>query len=110
MSYLEDREQSSDEVAEPEPTPGNAPWIICPRGNADGKHSRGLGAFPMSEFNEQFAPDEQAEYFAGAYDRTCEPCKGSGKIRESQRYRHDQQLRHEQMMQRGVNEAGERLW
>jgi hypothetical protein len=93
-----------------EPRRDSSAWMICPTCNGDGKHSRALGAYSMEEFQNQFDPDEQAAYFAGAYDSTCDPCKGSGKIRESQLHRHNEQLAHERMWERGVNDAGERLW
>lgn len=56
-------------------------WEICDVCRGEGKSSAYLGAFTRSEFDECFDPSEQDEYFAGAYDRACEHCNGSGKIK-----------------------------
>ena len=58
----------------------NGHWVICGTCEGNGAHSRALGAFTMDEFNHSFDPDEQAEYFAGKYDRRCENCDGTGKV------------------------------
>ena len=54
-----------------------SPWIICPRCEGEGKNSRHLGSINREEWDE----DEFEDYMAGAYDRPCSCCKGSGKIR-----------------------------
>jgi DnaJ-class molecular chaperone len=84
-------------------------WIICPTCEGDGQHSRNLGSFTQSEFEECFDDDSREDYFAGVYDRQCETCRGAGKIRESQMERHHDQCRRERMMETGRNEAGEPL-
>ena len=101
---------AGDEDEEIEPCPDSSTWMICPTCSGNGKHSRALGAYSMEDFQHQFSPDEQAEYFAGGYDSTCSTCTGSGKIRESQIERHREYLAQERMLERGVNDAGERLW
>lgn len=55
-------------------------WHICSKCGGEGHHSAHLGAFSAHEFAEQFSPDEQEDYFAGRYDRSCERCGGSGKV------------------------------
>lgn len=39
-----------------------------------------MGSFSAAEFNEMFSTEEQEDYFAGAYDKSCEVCGGSGKV------------------------------
>ena len=58
-------------------------WRICPRCEGEGQSSAYLGAFSADEFNDAFDPDEQEAYIAGAYDRCCEECGGSGKITQA---------------------------
>lgn len=54
-------------------------WIICDHCNGEGRSSAYLGAFT----NEDMGEDQEffEDYMAGHYDRTCEYCKGSGKIK-----------------------------
>lgn len=85
-----------------------SPWMICPTCEGEGRHSRDLGSFTMSEFNECFDdPDDRAAYFDGAYDTCCATCGGSGKIRESQIGGHLAQLERERIHETGRNSAGE---
>lgn len=84
-------------------------WIICPTCSGDGSHSRDLGSFTVDEFNEAFDDEEQEMYFSGAYDRCCETCGGSGKIREDDEDA-DYRAERRRMYEKGVNDAGERLW
>lgn len=56
-------------------------WEICDNCNGDGHHCKHLGAYTSSEFEEQFDYEERERYFAGGYDKTCEECNGSGKIK-----------------------------
>lgn len=57
-----------------------APWMICPHCHGDGQHSQHLG-----EVNTEDWDDEEFErYMEGAYDRNCEVCGGSGKVREDE--------------------------
>ena len=57
-----------------------AVWEICNHCHGEGKSSSYLGAFSREEFEEAFDPEEQEDYFNGAYDRPCEHCNGSGKV------------------------------
>ena len=68
--------------------PRRAAWIICPECEGEGKSSAYLGAYTAEEFAESFDADEAEEYFAGNYDRQCDCCGGTGKIKEDkyQRY------------------------
>lgn len=56
-----------------------AKWEICPECDGHGKSSAYLGAFSMEDLAEQ-GDDFQEDYFAGAYDRPCQRCRGAGKI------------------------------
>lgn len=61
-------------------------WEICDYCRGSGGSSSYLepegGGFTMSEFQEAFPdPEDQDAYFSGAYDRQCEECRGSGKVR-----------------------------
>jgi hypothetical protein len=63
----------------------SAIWEICDECQGNGKSSRYLehdgGGWTMSEFCEDFPDQEdQEDYFAGRYDRTCAACNGSGKV------------------------------
>jgi DnaJ-class molecular chaperone len=55
-------------------------WQICPHCEGDGHHAKSLGVINMEDADEEFRED----YFAGRYDRTCEICNGSGKVREGE--------------------------
>jgi len=59
-----------------------AVWAICHECGGEGKSSAYLGAYTAEEFDEAFNDNGKADYFGGAYDRTCEHCKGSGKVQE----------------------------
>lgn len=54
-------------------------WRICPRCEGEGTSSAHLGAFTSEEWTEQDF-EFQEDYMAGAYDRTCEECSGTGKV------------------------------
>lgn len=56
-------------------------WAICNNCRGDGKHSQHLGSFSREEMLDNWDQDGIDDYFAGAYDRTCEDCNGTGKIR-----------------------------
>jgi hypothetical protein len=57
-----------------------AEWVICDECRGEGKSSAYLGAYTMDEMDEA-GPEFEEDYFAGRYDRTCECCKGSGKLK-----------------------------
>ena len=56
-----------------------AVWKICPDCRGEGKSSRYLGAFTSLEFD-AFDDDVQDDYLSGRLDRTCDRCKGWGKL------------------------------
>lgn len=59
----------------------NGHFEICQICDGHGKHSQHLGSFTKDEFDQAFDDEESRQnYFDGAYDRPCEPCKGSGKV------------------------------
>lgn len=53
-------------------------WIICPECEGDGTTAKHLGVISREEWE----PEEFEDYMAGRYDRVCNCCKGSGKIRD----------------------------
>ena len=55
-------------------------WTICPECEGDGSHALALGVIDRADWSN----DELADYFGGAYDRTCDCCKGAGKILTSE--------------------------
>jgi len=57
-------------------------WAICDDCSGHGKSSAYLGAFSGRRLEEAQADTEFWEdYLAGVYDRPCEGCKGSGKVK-----------------------------
>ncbi len=58
-----------------------AKWEICPVCEGEGKESAYLGSWTGSEWAEE-DPDFQEDYMRGGYDRRCEQCNGSGKIKD----------------------------
>lgn len=54
-------------------------WEICSTCNGNGRESAYLGAFTRDDMDAE-GPEFFEEYMAGAYDRTCEVCRGSGKV------------------------------
>lgn len=57
-------------------------WEICWDCRGEGKSSAYLGAFTQEDIERDWEPDEWEDYMAGAYDRVCEHCGGSGKVKE----------------------------
>ncbi len=59
----------------------NAPtkWEICYECQGEGKNSNHMGDWTGSEWAEEDF-DFQCDYMSGAYDKTCQCCKGSGKL------------------------------
>ena len=61
-------------------------WKICGHCNGDGTSSAYLGVFTregMDQMDEEWKDD----YFAGRFDRACECCGGSGKVKSVDRNR-----------------------
>lgn len=56
-------------------------WCICGQCHGEGTSSLYLGAYTASEFYEM-DEDWRDDYMGGRFDRTCESCGGSGKVRE----------------------------
>lgn len=54
-----------------------APWMICDACGGEG-HRDTLGVINPEEWDE----DELENYFAGGYDKSCDVCGGSGKVRD----------------------------
>lgn len=73
VTYFEDNGEVEVIVAVP------AKWIICEDCNGTGGSSAYLGAYTSSEWHEQDA-EFRDNYMAGRYDRTCECCRGTGKV------------------------------
>lgn len=60
-----------------------ARWCICEACEGCGSSSAHLGTITQSDRGpggDWEDPDEFAEYMAGAYDRPCGPCHGTGKV------------------------------
>ena len=54
-------------------------WTICNYCRGNGGHSRRFGAFNHEQI-EDWSDEFREGYFSGAFDETCEPCNGSGKV------------------------------
>lgn len=77
--YREGPDGDLEEVALP------CRWTICRSCDGHGKSSRYLGAITQDDRlpgGSWEDPDDFAEYMRGGYDRTCDECGGSGKVRE----------------------------
>lgn len=59
-----------------------ARWAICGTCRGEGKHSHAIGAITADEWASEWSADEQEGYLRGDYDRECETCGGTGKVRE----------------------------
>ena len=55
-------------------------WSICCACNGHGRSSAYLGAFTQSD-REEAGPEFMEDYMNGAYDRACEDCGGTGKVK-----------------------------
>jgi hypothetical protein len=55
-------------------------WTICPTCRGNGAHSLALGAITEEDRERDWSPEMEEDYFAGGYDRTCDPCEGTGKV------------------------------
>lgn len=58
-------------------------WAICDYCRGDGVRALGGMSFTQSEWNEACHDDDEFadRYMGGAYDKPCEDCSGSGKLR-----------------------------
>lgn len=59
-------------------------WAICSHCRGNGTSSLYLGAITQSDREpggNWEDPDEFADYMEGKYDRACDTCSGSGKVR-----------------------------
>jgi hypothetical protein len=59
-------------------------WEICCTCEGDGTSSAYLGAITESDREPGGTwedPDDFREYMRGGYDRTCDECRGAGKVR-----------------------------
>ncbi len=54
-------------------------WEICGQCRGHGTSSRYLGAFTADQMRED--PEFAEDYMNDEYDRTCETCGGSGKVK-----------------------------
>lgn len=55
-------------------------WAICNECSGHGKSSAYIGALTEEDIERDWSPEEVDDYMHGGYDRTCEACKGSGKV------------------------------
>lgn len=58
-----------------------AVWEICSNCQGNGSHSKHLGAITQEDLDRDWSADEFDAYLAGAYDKQCEVCHGSGKVK-----------------------------
>lgn len=78
------RESFIDWWVEEHGTPPAGRWVICDCCQGDGTSTAYLGAYTQSDRDEmgdewfEFAEDVRA----GHYDRPCDECSGTGKVRE----------------------------
>jgi len=80
--YFETADGAVDEFKMP------TTWAICPDCRGEGGSSAHLGAITSDEWNGPDWDDESKElYLSGGYDRPCEHCGGSGKVKEVDRSR-----------------------
>lgn len=56
-------------------------WEICDSCRGNGHHSRHLGVISYEQWNE-WSNEDQDFYMRGGYDKNCDRCDGSGKIKE----------------------------
>lgn len=57
-------------------------WAICPECDGHGKSSAYLGAITADDRERDWSEEEFDEYLRGGYDRRCDACEGSGKVKE----------------------------
>lgn len=54
-------------------------WTICDYCRGNGGHSRRFGIITSEEMSE-YSDEFRKGYTSGAFDETCQPCDGSGKV------------------------------
>ena len=59
-------------------------WEICSVCEGRGKSSAYLGAYTRDDMDEA-GPEFMEDYMAGNYDRACDACNGSGKVKVADR-------------------------
>lgn len=57
-----------------------ANWVICGTCEGAGKHSLHLGAITEGDRDRDWDSDSWEDYMSGGYDRSCDPCEGTGKV------------------------------
>lgn len=75
-------------------------YEICDNCEGTGGSSAYLGAITQEERERDWDPEEFETYMDGGYDRTCEDCKGTGKVVVVDEEKCDKQLfaRYEEVM------------
>ena len=74
--------KSNDKYIEELPVNLPMSWQICDVCQGDGKHSLHLGCITAEDRERDWDPDDFDNYMAGAYDKCCDTCDGSGKVME----------------------------
>ena len=59
--------------------PLTSEWTICEYCRGNGGHSRRFGSYTGEQIDD-WSDEFREGYFSGAFDETCEPCNGSGKV------------------------------
>ena len=82
-----------------------AKWAICGTCRGNGQHSLAIGAITQED-REDWSDDEFANYLNGVYDRSCDPCGGTGKVQivDEEAVARDPRL---QALAKSHHEAGE---
>jgi len=70
-----------------------ARWEICDVCHGEGKHSLDIGMITADEWNQEWSYEEREDYMSGRYDRQCECCCGSGKVKVADLDSMDPELR-----------------
>ena len=61
-------------------------WEICSVCEGRGKSSAYLGAYTQDEMDQQ-GPEFFEDYIGGVYDRTCDACESTGKVKVADKAR-----------------------
>jgi DnaJ-class molecular chaperone len=77
IPFIRENEEG-EEVTDELPTR----WAICSACEGEGKSSAYLGAITQEDRERDWSPEEFEGYMNGDYDKTCEACQGTGKVRE----------------------------